>query len=722
MQCYIILQTSKPLKFASLCCKKILLLQIAKLTTIDIMIHFQNPAFLFGLLAIIVPILIHLFNFRRYRTVYFSNVKLLRDIQQKTKRESRLQHLIVLMLRILGISALVFAFAQPYIPRNEDNNRNGNLVAIYVDNSFSMEVASREGNLFQDALNAAKNVVDAFSFSDDYILITNDFLGKYSRIMNRDEILSAINEIEISPRSKSLNEIIQLEEHLEASSRKEQVLSYYLSDFQKSRFSFEQISINKNHRLFLMPLPAEDVNNVSIDSCWFLSPVFKEGQQAVLNVRVHNYGAQDVIKLPLKLYVNNEQKAVAAIDVKAESYTDYQLSYTLSSSGIQCGTLQIEDAPIVFDDQFYFTYEVLPATRIIAIQEKENSYLRALYGKDSLFIYEEMNVNRINYAQFKNAELIVLDQIKEISSGLADELKKFVVAGGNLLVFPSLEQEKDSWQAFLENKLSCNSYGELINGEVKVGRINTESAYFKGAIERQEYQLEMPSLLRFYGISSPLVPTSETIMELENKMPMLVVSQVEKGQLFLSAVALNDEFGNAHKNALFFVPLHNIGIKSQRQTQLYGIIGKDEFQTIHKKSESAEDVFVMKLRDDGTEFIPEQRRIGNETMIYFHSQIDKAGFYDVEQGGVVLATFAFNFDRAESDLHYYSRNELEDISNNDETQMQVLTVDGKDLSRRIASELNGINLWRWFVGFALLAFLGEILVLRFWGRARYAKN
>lgn len=686
------------------------------------MIHFQNPAFLFGLLAIIVPILIHLFNFRRYRTVYFSNVKLLRDIQQKTKRESRLQHLIVLMLRILGISALVFAFAQPYIPRSEDNHRNGNLVSVYIDNSFSMEAASREGNLFQDALNAAKNVVNAFSFSDDYILITNDFFGKYSRIMNRDEILSAINEIEISPRSKSLNEIIQLEEHLQASSRNEQVLSYYLSDFQKSRFDFDQIPTNKNHRLFLMPLPAEAVNNVSIDSCWFLSPVFKEEQQAVLNVRVHNYGAQDVIKLPLKLYVNNEQKAVAAIDVKAESYTDYQLSYTLSSSGIQCGTLQIEDAPIVFDDQFYFTYEVLPATRIITIQEKENPYLRALYGKDSLFIYDEMNINRINYAQFKNAELIVLDQIKEISSGLADELKKFVVAGGNLLVFPSLEQEKDSWKAFLENQLSCNSYEELINGEVKGGRINTESVYFKGALERQEYQVDMPSLLRFYGISSPLVPTSETIMELENKMPMLVVSQVEKGQLFLSAVALNDEFGNAHKNALFFVPLHNIGIKSQRQTQLYGIIGKDEFQTIHKKNESAEDVFVMKLRDDGTEFIPEQRRIGNETMIYFHSQIDKAGFYDVEQGGVVLATFAFNFDRAESDLHYYSRNELEEISDNDEAQIQVLTVDGKDLSRRIASELNGINLWRWFVGFALLAFLSEILVLRFWGRARYSKN
>ena len=76
---------------------------------------FTNPLMLIGLAAILVPIIIHLFNFRRYKTIYFSNVQMLEDIQKKTKRASQIQQLIVLLLRILGISCLVLAAAQPFL-------------------------------------------------------------------------------------------------------------------------------------------------------------------------------------------------------------------------------------------------------------------------------------------------------------------------------------------------------------------------------------------------------------------------------------------------------------------------------------------------------------------------------------------------------------------------------------------------------------------------------
>ena len=117
--------------------------------------HFNQPLLLIGLVAILVPILIHLFNFRRYKTYYFSNVKMLQDIAEKTKRESQLKHLIVLGLRILAIASLVFAFAQPYIPTHSQNSKSGNLVTIYVDNSFSMDGNTPEGTLFYDGVGNA---------------------------------------------------------------------------------------------------------------------------------------------------------------------------------------------------------------------------------------------------------------------------------------------------------------------------------------------------------------------------------------------------------------------------------------------------------------------------------------------------------------------------------------------------------------------------------------
>ena len=292
----------------------------------------------------------------------------------------------------------------------------------------------------------------------------------------------------------------------------------------------------------------------------------------------------------------------------------------LNSSGIQCATLTIEDAPIMFDDNFYFTYELLPSTRIIAIFEKDNRYLNALYGQDSLFSYQAMNVNHINYAAFKEAELIILDQINSVSSGLAAELKQFVEAGGDLLIFPALEMELDSWKIFLENSFGSRSFSELNSQEIRMGTVNQESPYFKDAFEKTEALMSYPTINSYYSLSNSSSSPAEVIIELENKLPLLTVQSVEKGNLFLSTIAMNDEYGDAHKHALFFIPLHNIGIKSQKQVKLYHIIGKDNFYHFNKKAQSAEDVFVAKLKNNGSEFIPEQRRVGNETMLYFHSQ------------------------------------------------------------------------------------------------------
>src|SRR5436190_4688502 len=105
--------------------------------------QFYYPAFLWALTALAIPVVIHLFNFRRYKTVYFSNVKFLREVKEETTSRSRLKHLLVLASRLLAIAFLIMAFAQPYIP-NKSNKFGGGkkYVSVYVDNSFSMNAVS----------------------------------------------------------------------------------------------------------------------------------------------------------------------------------------------------------------------------------------------------------------------------------------------------------------------------------------------------------------------------------------------------------------------------------------------------------------------------------------------------------------------------------------------------------------------------------------------------
>lgn len=680
---------------------------------------FTNPLLLIGLTAILIPVIIHLFNFRRYKTVYFSNVKMLDEIKKKTKREQTIQQLIVLALRILGIAALVFAFAQPFIPTEHNKNKKGNLVTLFLDNSYSMESNSKEGTTLYDAIDAAKNIVSAFGFSDDFVLTTQDFSGEESHILNKDQMLELLDKIQISPNSHTLKDILTFEKNTCTNSNKGNIVHYYISDFQKNFFNISQLQNDSTESSFLIPMPFEGHNNVGIDSCWFLSPIFKVGNQVTFFARIHNYGEEEVNKLPVKLYINNKQKSIAALDIPANSFVDCRMVYNIEELGTQCGKVVLEDAPITFDDQMFLTYEVTNNTNIAVIGDKEpNRFLYALYGKDSVFNYQAMSYNQINYTQLKQCEVIVLSEVPTLSSGLSDELTKFVKGGGTLLVFPPKELDK-SYASFL-NALNVGNFGSLTKKELKGSNINLESIYFKGALESPKEQLDMPITLQHYEISGG--NGSEAIMSLENGSPLLSAYSVEKGKVILSAVAMDDEYGNAHRHALFFVPLHNIGIMSTIQNKLYNTIGVDQMQTISLRMDNSDDVLTLKSRSSKNEFIPEQRRIGNETALYFHDQVHESGLYDVIKDGAVIGTIAFNQNRKESNLDCYEEGELKKMAKSSGQNIDVIPADTKNIAKSVTDKLNGKSLWPFFIIFSLLCFLAEIIVLRFWGKPKINKN
>ncbi|MDR1112439.1 MAG: BatA domain-containing protein [Bacteroidales bacterium] len=678
--------------------------------------QFSNPAFLFALSAVLIPVIIHLFNFRKYKKVHFSNVQLLQDIVQKTKRESQLLHFIVLCLRMLAIAALVFAFAQPFVPNARHSQKGGATALIFVDNSFSMTANTQSSNLLQDAVETARNIVNAYPYTYDFILVTQDFSPKESRLLNKDEILSLLDEVEVSACSRSWDEITDYSRHIAQQSKKGEIYYYYISDFQKDEYNFDDFKSDAAHPSFLVAMESSRAGNISIDSCRFVAPVFKLGQQVTLYVAVHNYSEQDVEKLPLRLYINKEQKAIVAMDLKAGSAAEYQLNYTITEGGIQTGRLQLDDAQITFDNELFFVYEVSPSTKIIAINDgAPNKYLTSLYGKDSLFTYMEMNVSGVNYSQFDGCQLVVLNEVKSISSGMAGELKKYVEGGGSLMIFPSEQQDTAGWQSLLTS-LGVPCYGKMAVAEVKVGSINTESIYFKRALEKQSERLDMPKALQYFELKG--IANGEVLMRLENQAPLLSVYSAGKGKLFLSAVALNDKFGDVHKHALFIIPMHNIGIMSQIDRRLYNVMGRNEMQSLNGMVQDGDAPVVLKLQDNGDEIIPEQRNNGNSILLFFHNQIKEPGFYDLLHRGARVGVTAFNYNRGESNLDYYSDSELLAFSKRDNAPFTLMDGAAKDLTQSIADHINGTPLWYYFVLLALLCLLAEVLILRFWSIGR----
>ncbi|MBR6900326.1 MAG: BatA and WFA domain-containing protein [Bacteroidales bacterium] len=196
---------------------------------------FGAPLFLWGLLALAIPIAVHLFQFRRYRKVYFSNVDRLESLQTESRRQSNLRRWLVLLMRCLAIVFLVLAFAQPSLPDSGQKLRSGaTVVSVYLDNSFSMENSTSDGSQLEAAKQKAREIAAAYRPGDRYQLLSNAMSGDEYRWLSREEFLDAVDLLAITPASRRLSEVAASQSDFMRQSGAANRHAYLVSDFQRS--------------------------------------------------------------------------------------------------------------------------------------------------------------------------------------------------------------------------------------------------------------------------------------------------------------------------------------------------------------------------------------------------------------------------------------------------------------------------------------------------------
>ena len=383
--------------------------------------EFVNPGILYGLFAVSIPVIIHLFNFRRFRKVYFTNVAFIKELKQETQKQSRLKHLLVLLMRMLAIAAIVIAFARPYIPVGDNllQQQETNSISIYVDNSFSLQAESEKGTVLDAAREKAIEIASVYKSSDRFQLLTNDFEGRHQRFVSKEEFIDLVEEISISPVVKNLEDVVVRQEDLLKQEPSKVNSAFIISDFQKGFFTEMQGTPDTSLNFFLFPLQSINTDNLYIDSCWFESPVQKVNQNVKLRTRIVNSSRNNYEKFPVKLSINGLQKALASFDVGPEQSVIVDLPFTNTQTGIQQGLIEISDYPISFDDKFYFSYSVRSIINVLSINSNgENIFLKSLFFNDSLVSFQNVNEGMLNYSTLQENDLVILNELGSFSSGL----------------------------------------------------------------------------------------------------------------------------------------------------------------------------------------------------------------------------------------------------------------------------------------------------------------
>ena len=131
--------------------------------------NFLAPAFLAGLAAIAIPVIIHMINRERKVVVEFPSLMFLERIPYKSVRRQKIRHLLLLILRCLAIALLVAAFARPFFQRRHAaiTGTGAKELVILLDNSASMGYADR----WSKAKDAAKKAISGLGPTDHATLV-----------------------------------------------------------------------------------------------------------------------------------------------------------------------------------------------------------------------------------------------------------------------------------------------------------------------------------------------------------------------------------------------------------------------------------------------------------------------------------------------------------------------------------------------------------------------
>ena len=637
--------------------------------------------------------------------------------QKEKKAVKKIQNLLILICRIIAITFLVFAFSQPYInPTNKVNKAKETIVSIFIDNSFSMSAKGIQGELLSESKEAAKKLINTYPNNQRYILSTNDLSAVQQRIVDAKSVQEEIDLIKYSPIHRNFNAIFNWHhETIEKIEKREQNLKRYellfLSDFQSEFFNIKGISPDTISNIHLWQFKPQKAENCYIDSLWFRTKTHRASEENELFFRVNNESPEEIVNMELSVTVNDFYKDVF-VNISGDSNVISSVNIPIQPEGNSKGKIELRDQMMYWDDEFFFSYQTAAKREILIINGKDaNKSVAKVYSTESYFDVTETSINKVNQSSFDNKNLIILNGITTISSGLSADILKFKLEGGNILILPSNEIDKGILNSLLSQlglpEIKASQYISL-----KANKIELQDPTFEGVFEKKEEKgLNLPSF-RFIHRTNPKNTSAIALLKLRDESPVFYKS-LDK-QSFGLYSCLKENCSDLTQNTLFPVLCIRIAEMAGSDTRPYHFIGQDKlipFETdpLHEGP--------VKLQNNTTDFIP--KTIQKDAYNY----IDLSGIEAMEylsQGNFVLKqkdtlkVIALNFNRKESSVA------LTDV----ELMKEKLRKKGiKNLNSQIFNEKTDASkiklnhtkeYWRICIFITIMAIFCEILIAKFW--------
>ncbi|WP_417875648.1 BatA domain-containing protein [Winogradskyella sediminis] len=638
--------------------------------------QFKNPEILYALFLLVIPILIHLFQLRRFQKVEFTNVKFLKSVKLQTRKSSQLKKWITLITRMLLLACVIIAFAQPFIPNTEDFNDTQETV-IYLDNSFSMQANGKNGTLLNEAI---QDLINTLPENETISLFTNDATYRHTTLKALKKDL-----IELSHSPSQLNyEAIYLKGKQLFSNKNSATRHLVLvSDFQQNTtpLSFEPDS---TIQLKLVQPKSTLVTNISIDSLYISNTTAE-----TIDLRVKLSSATNAIdNISVSLFNNDVLLTKSAVDIEKKAET----TFTIPNNTIINGKLVIDDVGLSYDNTFYFNINSKPKIKVLGINETaDDTFLKRIYTEDE-FNYKSYRINALNFNLIPEQNLIILNELNSITAALQTALQAFKNDGGKIVIIPSNDIDLKTYNETFR-VLDISPFKNQNSISKQITNINYDHPLLANAFYSKVTNFQYPKVEQSYRFTS----SSNTVLSYEDGSPFLI----GQNSAYAFSAALHSENSN-FKNSQLIVPvLYNMGLQSLKLSKLYYTIGQPN--TIAIKTSLGQDD-ILTLDSGETTVIPLQKTYSKSVVLETEDFPNTAGILNVKNKDTTLQNLSFNYNRAESNLSYYDLSTLNNVAIDYSLET---TIDS------IKSSTNVNALWKWFVIFAIAFLIIEMLLLKY---------
>jgi hypothetical protein len=639
--------------------------------------QFKHPEILYFLFLLVIPVIVHLFQLRRFKKEYFTNVKLLKQLAVQTRKSSKIKKYLLLATRLLLLSCLIFAFAQPFFKATDSNSKNNELFVV-LDNSFSMQAKGQRGELMKRAV---QELLETTPEEVNLSVITNDEDFWNTSIKSIESDLQKLN---YSPIPFSIeNALTKVKSH---NSNQGKDIVFITDAIGLKTQALDKLPENTK-TYFVIP-EAEKTENIAIDSV-FIAQTLDNFYEIGVSI---SSNFEEEKSIPVSMYNKNNLVAKAILKLNQRKQI---IQFTIPKDEFN-GYVSLNDNSLAFDNTFYFSIPKPKIVNVLSVGEPEKSnFLARIFTKPD-FNYTNVTSNTLDYREIEKQDCIILNELATIPLAMHTNLKKFVEKGGSLTIIPSEKNEIANLNAFLNN-FGAIQFMNLQNQEKKITKINFANPLFSNVFEKKISNFQYPSVKQNFSIRSGL---SQAI-SYEDQTGFLNTIYKNSGAVYVFSAPINKENSNFQNSPLIVPTFYKMGIANDKNGVQYQTIGQNKPIIINAQVSKDE---VVSIANEDDDFIPMQQIMDNKIKMSCGDNPKKAGNFNIIQNQKSVGNLSFNFDRKESLL----------VKSSDESLDNINQIDSLDkFFETIQIERTDNQIWKWFLIFALLFFIIELLIQKF---------